>query len=90
MNKMTLVHIGIFTAGVVAGWMLAKSQKKDSTFANYANLTARRTGTGTGTVYQCKNGVVCKYDTTGGSGNVGTGDCNCKDHGGTAGTLNAN
>ena len=43
MNKMTLVHIGIFTAGVVAGWMLAKNQKKDSTFANYvnyANLTA--------------------------------------------------
>lgn len=27
MNKMTLVHIGIFTAGVVAGWMLAKNQK---------------------------------------------------------------
>ena len=81
---MTLTHIGIFIAGVAAGWMLAKSQKKDSTFANYANLTARRTGT----IYQCKDGVACKYDTTGGSGNVGTGDCNCKDHGGTAGTLN--
>jgi hypothetical protein len=37
---MTLVHIGIFTAGVVAGWILAKNQKKDSTFANYANLAA--------------------------------------------------
>ena len=34
MNKMTLVHIGIFTAGVVAGWMLAKNQK------SFANLTA--------------------------------------------------
>jgi len=34
MNKATLVHIGIFSAGVLAGWMLAKNQKKDSTFAN--------------------------------------------------------
>ena len=34
---MTLVHIGIFTAGVVAGWMLAKNAKKTS----FANLTAK-------------------------------------------------
>jgi hypothetical protein len=27
MNKMTLIHIGIFSAGVLAGWMLAKNQK---------------------------------------------------------------
>ena len=52
MNKMTLVHIGIFTAGVAAGWMLAKSQKKDSTFANYANLTSIRTG-------NCPSGWTC-------------------------------
>ena len=32
---MTLVHIGIFTAGVFAGWMLAKNQK-----ASFANLAA--------------------------------------------------
>ena len=36
MNKMTLVHIGIFTAGVLAGWILAKNAKKTS----FANLTA--------------------------------------------------
>jgi len=33
MNKITLIHIGIFTAGVAAGWMLAKNQK-DKVFAN--------------------------------------------------------
>jgi len=33
MNKMTLIHIGIFSAGVLAGWMLAKNQK-DKVFAN--------------------------------------------------------
>jgi hypothetical protein len=32
---MTLVHIGIFTAGVAAGWILAKNAKKTS-FANLA------------------------------------------------------
>ena len=36
MNKMTLVHIGIFTAGVAAGWILAKNAKKTS----FANITA--------------------------------------------------
>ena len=33
MNKMTLIHIGIFSAGVLAGWMLAKNQK-EKIFAN--------------------------------------------------------
>jgi len=36
MNKMTLIHIGIFTAGVAAGWILAKNAKKTS----FANITA--------------------------------------------------
>lgn len=35
MTKMTLIHIGIFTAGVAAGWMLAKNQKK-----SFANINA--------------------------------------------------
>jgi len=37
MNKMTLTHIGIFLAGAAIGYLVAKSNKKDSTFANYAN-----------------------------------------------------
>jgi hypothetical protein len=57
MNKMTLIHIGIFTAGVAAGWILAKNAKKTS----FANLTASGRGDWNYCTSKCypNNGYSC-------------------------------
>jgi len=65
MNKMTLIHIGIFTAGVAVGWMLANNQKR-----SFANLTQSAKCPCTGTikctggycVVVCDKGGTCKPD----------------------------